>query len=55
MNILNLDADFLIELDIMKNERRGRVSDIPGCYVSNEKGALKWHVTAKNTGPIYLR
>ena len=55
LNIQDLDDDFLIELDIMKQDRKEEFDDIPGCFLPKGKVTLRWYATAKNTGPIYLR
>ena len=53
-DIIDLDDDFLIELDIMKQERSKMGNDMPGCYVPSMDMRLKWYATSKNTGPAYL-
>lgn len=54
MDIVDLDDDFLIELDIMKQHRSKMGYDIPGCYMSGMDMKLKWYANNKNTGPAYL-
>jgi hypothetical protein len=54
-DIPELEDDFAIQLDIMKQKRVGKFSDIPGCFLPEGKEALKYYATEKNTGPVYLR
>lgn len=50
-NIPELDDDFKIAKDIMKQSRR---KEVPGCYVPNET-ILSPYANKNNTGPNYLQ
>lgn len=54
-DIPELEDDFKIQLDIMKQKRVGKYSDIPGCFLPEDDEVLKYYATKKNTGPVYLR
>ena len=54
-DIPELEDDFGIQLDIMKQKREGIFSNIPGCYLPKDKEQLKFYATKNNTGPVYLR
>jgi len=53
-DILNLDDDFLIDLDIMKQRRDNFNTEFPGSYVTIKEVGLQLYATSKNTGPTYL-
>ena len=55
LNIEDLDDDYLIENDIIKQKRNDKFANIPGCFLPKEKDSLILYVDTTNTGPAYLQ